>query len=295
MRFSFWGKNNRTVPPAAPLCPSSQITGEQAGLSSYELTAAILSDAGCHRAINEDCGSFQAIHQSGTEAGQSALMVVADGMGGHAAGEVASRLAVETVSRLYQKQAAHPTIALEQAFLLANQQIYQAAQTHQQWQGMGTTCTALAVCAGLAFAAHVGDSRLYLVRNQEIYLMSEDHSAVMEQARRGVLTPDEARTHPDKNVVLRALGTQPRVQVTTWHKPFPLRQADQFLLCSDGLSDLVADEEIKGCVLSTTPSEACERLVELAKNRGGYDNITVGLVRLTARPPSFGMGGNHFE
>jgi protein phosphatase len=119
---------------------------------------------------------------------------------------------------------------------------------------------------------------LYLIRDGEIYQMSEDHSAVREMVRRGALDVAEARHHADRNLILRALGTQPEVVVTMWEQPFPLRLGDQFLLCSDGLSDLVEDEEIKRAVISAPPDLACRELVALAKERGGYDNITVGVL-----------------
>ena len=146
---------------------------------------------------------------------------------------------------------------------------------------MGTTCTALAIGAGAAYSAQVGDSRLYLVRGGEIFLMSEDHSAVMEMVRQGRMTIESARRHTDKNIILRALGTQPEVNVATWNTAFPVREGDHFVLCSDGLYDLVTDGEIKQTVLHHVPHAACESLVALAKERGGYDNITIGIVRLS--------------
>jgi protein phosphatase len=145
---------------------------------------------------------------------------------------------------------------------------------------MGTTCTALVLRNGSALSAHVGDSRLYLVRNGDIYLMTEDHSAVMEMVKQGWISLSDARHHPDKNVILRAMGSHPDVEVSTWQEPFPLKADDRFLLCSDGLYDLVEDEEIKQIVLASDPQNACENLVALAKERGGHDNITVTIASL---------------
>jgi protein phosphatase len=145
---------------------------------------------------------------------------------------------------------------------------------------MGTTCTALVLQNGTAISAHVGDSRLYLVRDGSIYLMTEDHSAVMEMVKAGLITLEQARYHPEKNVILRAIGSHSKVEVTTWDEPFPVRAGDRFLLCSDGLYDLVSDEEIKRIVMLSAPQTACENLIALAKERGGHDNITVGIVGL---------------
>jgi protein phosphatase len=144
---------------------------------------------------------------------------------------------------------------------------------------MGTTCTALALQNNSALAAHVGDSRLYLIRGGEIYMMTEDHSAVMEMVKVGLISMEQARHHEDKNVIVRALGTAPQVEVSIWENPLELREHDQFVLCSDGLTDLVEDKEIRNIVLSAKDSHsACENLIHLAKKRGGYDNITVGIL-----------------
>jgi protein phosphatase len=147
---------------------------------------------------------------------------------------------------------------------------------------MGTTCTALVLQNGTAISAHVGDSRLYLVREGGIYLMTEDHSAVMEMVKAGLITIEQARHHPEKNVILRAMGSHPDVEVTTWQEPFPVRAGDSFLLCSDGLYDLVENDEIKRAVEAAEPRAACESLIALAKERGGHDNISVGIVSLLA-------------
>lgn len=253
-------------PPAKPL--------------AYDIVAALRSDVGCHRRVNEDCCHYTEADETGSGAGKGSLAIVADGMGGHAAGEVASRMAVEIINRLYYAGTAGAPAALEKAFCEANRMIYKAAQSNARLNGMGTTCTALALRNGLAVCAHIGDSRLYLVRNGAIYLMSEDHSAVMELVRRGVLSRETARGHADRNIILRALGTRPEAEIAIWREPFPVRASDYFVLCSDGLSDPVTDEEIKRAVLSAEPAAACEQLIALAKGRGGHDNITVGALKI---------------
>src|SRR5262249_10910821 len=177
------------------------------------------------------------------------LVVVADGMGGHSAGEVASRMAVDVISRVYYDWPGDPVSALKTSFIEANREIHQSSKEIQARSGMGTTCTALVLRNGSAITAHVGDSRLYLIRDGQIYLMTEDHSAVMEMVKRGLLTREEARHHPDKNVILRALGSHAEVEISIWEEPFPIREGDRFLLCSDGLYDLVEDKEIMDAVL----------------------------------------------
>lgn len=251
---------------------------------AFEITASLRSDPGCVRAVNEDRCFYQQPDDEGLFRRKGILVLVADGMGGHAAGEIASHNAIEIISRVYYDSTQPPTAALETAFHTANQAIHRAAQRQPQLHGMGTTCTALVIHEGSAYSAQVGDSRLYLVRNDQIYLMSEDHSAVMEMVRRGKMTLEEARHHEDKNVILRALGTQPEVRVAMWKTPFPVRDHDCFVLCSDGLYDLVSDEEIRQTVMTSEPRAACEKLIALARERGGYDNITAGIIRLCLAP-----------
>ncbi len=248
----------------------------------YEIVVSMASDPGCIREANEDSGGYVTPSGDADGAAKGALFIVADGMGGHSAGEVASRIAVEYISRAYYDENEDARSALEQAFHGANRAIYETAQNDQRLQGMGTTCTALVVQNGSAISAHVGDSRIYLVRDEQIYLLTEDHSAVMEMVKRGLLSLEEARHHPDKNVILRAMGSHPEVEVTTWQEPFPVRVGDRFLLCSDGLYDLVGDEEIKYEVVANEPHTACNNLIALAKERGGHDNITVVIVNLKA-------------
>jgi protein phosphatase len=207
-------------------------------------------------------------------------MLVADGMGGHSAGEVASQTAVETITRSYYDYQGSTRDALEAAFHEANRAINKLSQKDESLVGMGTTCTAFVLQNGSALAAHVGDSRLYMIRNGQIYVMTEDHSAVMEMVKRGWISLEEARHHPEKNVILRALGSHPEVEVTIWASPLPVRAGDRFVLCSDGLYDLVEDEEIKQVALASAPAAACDNLIDLAKRRGGHDNITVGIVSL---------------
>lgn len=247
----------------------------------FGVLASLQTDAGSVREVNEDCGRFINPNDPELLSKKGTLTIVADGMGGHSAGEVASRMAVETVSRVYYELNERPSESLKAAFEEANRQIYEAAVSDEKLKGMGTTCTALVMHNNSAFAAHVGDSRLYLLRGGEIYLMTEDHSAVMEMVKRGIINLEQARHHEDKNVIVRALGTGPDVEVSVWSNPFPIRNEDRFILCSDGLYDLVDDVEIKTLTLSAADTQsACENLIDLAKKRGGYDNITVGILSI---------------
>ncbi len=270
--FKFWRK-----PKASRGQPTTTFAVQAAGIE-LEITASVQTDVGCHREINEDCSAYIEPGDGELLTKRGRLVVVADGMGGHSAGEVASRMAVDVISRVYYERAGDPAAVLKTSFIEANREIHQSSTEVQGRNGMGTTCTALVLRNGTALAAHVGDSRLYLIRSGQIYLMTEDHSAVMELVKRGLLTREEARHHPDKNVILRALGSHREVEISTWEEPFPIRGGDRFLLCSDGLYDLVDDKEIMEAVLAGDAHSACAGLITLAKERGGYDNITIAVV-----------------
>jgi protein phosphatase len=246
------------------------------------VVVSLRTDVGCRREVNEDSGLAVTPHDPAELASKGVLVLVADGMGGHAAGEVASRLAVDTIRTAYYRSPDGPRAALVNAFELANRAIYDAARKDQRLAGMGTTCTGLAVHGGHAACAHVGDSRLYLVRGGQIYTMTEDHSAVRDLVKRGLLSAADARHHEERNVILRALGTRPRVEVASWDDPLPVRAGDGFVVCSDGLHDLVEAEELLEAVEQLDPAGACDRLVHLARERGGYDNITVAVLRVEA-------------
>jgi protein phosphatase len=242
----------------------------------------IRTDRGCEREINEDSGLC--IRPEGELlASRGVLTIVADGMGGHAAGEVASRMAVESIGRLYYERKGDFQNALIEAFELTNRGIYERAQQDEVLEGMGTTCTALAVCGDYAYSAHVGDSRLYLLRERQMYVMTEDHSEVMERVRHGLMSVEEARRHADRNIILRSLGSRPEIVVAAWQEPMPVLIGDRFILCSDGLHDVVSDQEMKHIMADMPePAGACEALIELARTRGGPDNITAAIVSVNS-------------
>jgi PPM family protein phosphatase len=207
------------------------------------------------------------------------LAVVCDGMGGHAAGDVASHIAIDTIVREW-RILDDPADALQRALTLANRAIVSASQSNRELGGMGTTCVALILREGKAWCAHVGDSRCYLLRDGQLHRMTEDHSAVMEMVRRGEISEDEARTHPHRNVIRRALGSRSEVVATVWPSPLPLLPGDQFLLCSDGLHDVVTDDEMRRVLCEHPPRTACDLLVDLTRSRGAPDNVTVALVAI---------------
>jgi PPM family protein phosphatase len=248
-------------------------------VTDYEVTGAFITDVGCLRKNNED-SSVLINPQSGKVTGKGVLAIVADGMGGHAAGETASNMAVSIIGRAYYADPADPNSSLARAFEEANRSIYELGLSDPAYTNMGTTCTALSLTDGKAYSAHVGDTRLYLIRNGAAYLLSEDHSYVMEMVRRGMMKAEEAANHPSRNVLLNSMGIKPEIQISLWGSPMPIRCGDRFLLCSDGLYELVSDSEIVEISAGADISTACVCLVALAKERGGYDNITVGLLEI---------------
>lgn len=265
--FAKWRKKDDKARLSRPPLPEPEV--------------ALLSDQGCHRKNNQDSGKI-VYPANGNVSTRGLLVIVADGMGGHKAGEVASQTAVETIAEVYQRAKGTPGEALERAFLQANRSILELATENQEMAGMGTTCTALAIVGNEAWAAHVGDSRLYLVRGDSIYQLSEDHTAIREMVRQGLLTAEAAEHHEDRNVLLRAMGTKPELTIMCWPEPMDVRQGDAFLLCSDGLHDLVQDSEMLAVVKDAPPEDACRKLILMAKERGGYDNITVAAVAIHA-------------
>lgn len=257
---------------------SPEVAPPSGAPAPLRVSAEVRTDVGCVREANEDASAHVRPEDPRLLAAKGTLTVVADGMGGHASGEVASGMAVEHVTRLYYETERPAAAALKYGVEEANRRVYAASLSDARLHGMGTTCTALAVVGGVAHSAHIGDSRLYFLRDGALHLLTEDHSAVMELIKLGIITREEARRHPEKNIILRALGTSPEVEADTWGAPLPLQSGDAFLLCSDGLYDLVPDDEIGLALRSFPPADASARLVQLAKGRGGHDNITVAVV-----------------
>ena len=251
-------------------------------------SAAAKSDVGRKRYGNED--SFRLAPELG-------LFVVADGMGGHAAGEVASRLAVDTIQEWVVKYLSgsdaalagkpEPTCSREANFLLssirlANRIIYDAAQGRREYAGMGTTVVSILAVNDHVALAHVGDSRLYRLRGEQIVQLSRDHSLVQQQVDHGIISPEEAQQSQYKHLITRALGLKEPVEVELAEQP--VLPGDFLLLCSDGLSDLLEDEEMLGIVREHADDleKACQALVDRANYKGGDDNITALLIQAQA-------------
>ncbi|MDP4635644.1 MAG: Stp1/IreP family PP2C-type Ser/Thr phosphatase [Ilumatobacteraceae bacterium] len=233
------------------------------------------SDTGTLRVQNED--SFLA---------EEKIFVVADGMGGHNAGEVASAMAIKMLAEA-QANGISDSSQLAKVIEQINHSIFQAAANQTDQRGMGTTLAVLALTPNettnevSAAVANIGDSRTYLFRNDEFRQVSVDHSYVQDLVSEGLITREEARTHARRNIVTRALGIEPSVAVDTW--TLPLITGDRYVLCSDGLVDEVTDEAIEKCVKQKIePQKVADQLVALANANGGRDNITVIIVDVIA-------------
>lgn len=245
-----------------------------------------LSDVGILRSHNEDCFEIDPEHQ---------MFVVADGMGGHSHGEIASRIAVQAIREYVARSNASDARGdtpfdggssggprsgrLKQAIRLAHDRVLKAIRQDGSLHGMGTTVVGLLLDGDKATVAHVGDSRAYRVRDGRLELLTQDHTWVNEQVIAGFLSEEQARVHPLKNVVTRALGGDSDVDVDV--RDWPVENGDLFLLCSDGLTTMLSDAEILERLRSANRlEEACGRLVRDANARGGFDNISVVLLRI---------------
>jgi len=213
------------------------------------------------------------------QAKKGALFIVADGMGGHAAGEVASEMAVSSVSTLYyQDNDSDIAASLLRSIKYTNAVIYQRAREQVEHNGMGTTCVAAVLLDDRVYIANVGDSRAYLVRRGWVRQISQDHSWVAQQVRTGVMTETEARTHQLRNMITRSLGSLPQVEVDIFIEQ--VQEGDTLVLCSDGLSGMISDSEIAQIVERYSPQECVHHLIEQANAHGGMDNITVLVARV---------------
>ena len=255
----------------------------------HGLEHAVLTDVGLRRPVNQDSLAVVIADSEKTWRQRGHVFVVADGMGAHAAGELASKLAVDNVCLNYAKQRHRPPPqALREAVLEANTQIHKRGQANENVRGMGTTISTLALLPQGALVAHVGDSRVYRLREHVLEQLTFDHSLVWEVCAAEGISEDEAPSYIPRNVITRSAGPNPNVEVDL-EGLFPLEVGDTFLLTSDGLSGLVRDREL-GTILACLPSdEAIKALVDLAILRGGPDNVTGVVVRVTG-PEAIGDG-----
>ena len=238
-----------------------------------------LSDVGKRREKNEDSYLIDEPLN---------FCMVADGMGGHLGGEIASKLAVTTIHQALRHLEKDPETTLEEgvsikrgdpasylryAISLASQEIHNKADQETKLKGMGTTSVCALFRKNLVYIANVGDSRAYRIRDNKIVQMTKDHSLVGEQIRAGFLSQDDARGHRFKNIITRSVGFQKSVDADIDIRA--IRSGDTYLLCSDGLTNMVLDDEIRDIVLHNSPQAACQRLIDVANERGGDDNATV--------------------
>lgn len=242
---------------------------------------AALSDIGLRRTSNQD--SYVAAPAASDENWQAHghLFLVADGMGAHAAGELASKMAADTVPLTYYK---HTELSVPEAIHLAveeaNEKIHSRGEANAEFRGMGTTASALLLLPQGALVAHVGDSRVYRLRRGLIEQLSFDHSLVWEMTASGQVPAGQVPDYIPKNIITRSLGPNQNVEVDL-EGPFPIEVGDTFVLCSDGLSGQVKDDELGAIVATLSPAEAVQMLVDLANLRGGPDNITVIVTKAT--------------
>jgi serine/threonine protein phosphatase PrpC len=242
------------------------------------ITIAAATDTGKVRSHNED--AYKALGGEKSPPGVDAVLLVADGMGGHAAGEVASGMTVTGVTELLASQDQELAqldgpeygVFLGEVLQRVNSNVLEAAQDPAKSR-MGTTCTLAVIKKGKVFLAHIGDSRAYLFRDGALHQVTTDHSWVEEAVSKGILSKEEARVHPNRNVITRAIGIDPKAEIEK--RCITLKDGDLLLVCSDGLTSMVPDEEIGEILKSRGLAHTCKALIDAANSHGGQDNTTV--------------------
>lgn len=257
---------------------------------SPQMDPAAITDVGCERTLNED-------RYASIDSPSGTTWLVCDGMGGTAGGDLAAQLAIDAIRRDLQGQSARPpAVSIEHALMEANRVVVLRRQ-NQAFSQMGTTATAVQMLGAEIAIANVGDSRAYLIRDGSIRQLTVDHTYVQDLVERGELKEEEALSHPQAHILTRCLGAEPGIEVDLiqyWLTPsrsdVSSARGDMLLLCSDGLYSLVEDGEIASLVASHSPADACEQLIALAKERGGFDNITIAIIpldgELSFEPPA---------
>lgn len=242
-------------------------------MAQTNLTVGSATDVGQRRDHNEDAFVTFEADDGAT------VLVVADGMGGHLAGEVASAMAIEVVQRELTQPAADPPIALQSTIEQANQEIWAEAERDPEKAGMGSTIVAAIVVGNQVYMANAGDSPAYLVRNGQAEQITHDHGLVAEQVAAGLIREEDAEHHPFRHILTRCLGAEGSVEVEVY-PPRELQDGDVLVLCSDGLTEHVSKRELGVLVTSESPDEIARDLVDVANQRGGHDNITVVVARI---------------
>jgi serine/threonine protein phosphatase PrpC len=243
------------------------------------LTHGVASDMGRKRSENQD--AYLAEYDPEAYPSRPALFAVCDGAGGQRGGRTASRLAAEQVHEQFAAAAdANLAQRLINAANHASAVIYEYSQRNPETEGMATTFVAAAFDAGRCYIVNVGDSRAYHVAGGELERVTTDHTLIQEQLSTGLISEEQAANSPYRHVITRYLGRQPADVGAEGYSPFPLRPGDVFILCSDGLTDMVSDEEIRSICVSASPPQAAQALVDLANDHGGRDNVTAIVIRV---------------
>jgi protein phosphatase len=263
---------------------SEQASSESVPQRRLVIRAVLRTDVGLVRSENQDFGTYTTAEEEQESHPGGRLLIVADGMGGHRGGATASRLAAETVKAQYLgSETADIPAALKESLVRANARIFSEAQSNPELRGMGTTTSVLAVRGDQGWLAHVGDSRIYLVRDDDIRQLTDDHSLVATMVREGLLTSAEAENHPRRNVLQRSMGVAEEVEVDV-RGPIEIQPGDTFILCSDGLHGLVKENELKE--IAKKPIEAAaDEFLRRALERGAPDNVTVIVARVENAEP----------
>lgn len=251
--------------------------------------------------VNQNSGSFQIAFGNKTDFGRvrqrnedylesfeskyGHIFVVCDGMGGHVGGEIASRLAASTIKNVFlsnPNNLTSPSELIEEGIVEANRAVYNKSIEDASLKGMGTTCVVFVIKDGIIFYGHAGDSRLYIIRANKIYQLTKDHSFVQSLVDQGLISDAEAENHPRKNEITKALGISPSLVPEVARKGMLVYKNDFFILCSDGLSNMVNEREMMETIISYEPFDACNRLVETANVAGGTDNITIQIIKVVS-------------
>ena len=289
----FWARRQESDAETRTETPMQEITAE---FSAEELGGALpdeplrvvprvkfvaRSEIGHARENNEDKFDFYEPDEEPLLAARGSVYLVCDGMGGHNAGQIASELAAKQFLHAYYHLGGAAQEAARHAILQAHHYIAEMASKIPSRYGMGTTLTALILKQDEGILTHVGDSRCYRLREGVLEQLSRDHTLVARLVEQGILTPEQARYHPQRNVIRQAVGVaDPSEPLEPDIETFPLQEGDLYLLCSDGLTDLVDDAEIEAILRDEPPTRAAWRLVDRALANGGRDNITVVLVQI---------------
>jgi serine/threonine protein phosphatase PrpC len=281
LRSALW-HNGLSAETSGSFAMSEQASSSVSQPRRLVVRAVLRTDTGLVRSENQDFGTLTTPDEENVSHPGGRLLIVADGMGGHRGGATASRLAAETVKAQYLgSETADIATALREALSRANARIYTEAQSTPDLRGMGTTTSVLAIREGEGWLAHVGDSRIYLIRDGAIEQLTDDHSLVATMVREGLLTAQEAETHPRRNVLQRSMGVAEDVEIDV-KGPIELREGDTFILCSDGLHGVVKEEEMRE--IGAMPIDAAaDEFLRRALSRGAPDNVTVIVARVEVR------------